>query len=57
MYDVCCLVVDRSWHCSVERTLLTTGIIDEVMRSRVDGGRRRLTPHLSTDAFRYDTCQ
>lgn len=41
---------------SVERTLLTTGIIDEVMQSRVDGGRRRLTPHLSTDTFQYDTC-
>eukprot|EP01047_Picozoa_sp_COSAG01_P135014 COSAG01_NODE_65211_length_274_cov_0.571429_2_plen_29_part_01 len=29
--------------------MLTTGIIDEVMQSRVDGGRRRLTPHLATD--------
>ena len=42
---------------AVERTLLTTGVIDEVMQSRVDGGRRRLTPHLSTDTFRYETCE
>jgi hypothetical protein len=39
----------------VERTLLTTGVIDEVMASRVEGGKRRLTPHLCTDTFVYES--
>ena len=39
----------------VERTLLTTGIIHEVMESRVHGGQRRLTPHLATDTFKYES--
>jgi hypothetical protein len=30
----------------VERTLLTSGIVDECLRSQADGGKRRATPHL-----------
>jgi hypothetical protein len=30
----------------IERTLLTTGMLDALMRSRHDGGERRLTPEL-----------
>ena len=38
-----------------ERTLLTTGIIDAVMESRVAGNGRLLTPHLSTPTFTYES--
>lgn len=33
----------------VERTLLTSGVIDECLRSRADGGKRRETPHLAVE--------
>lgn len=35
----------------VERTLLTTGILDAVFRSHAAGGKRQLTPHL---AIKYE---
>jgi hypothetical protein len=38
----------------VERTLLTTGILDAVMESRADGHRRVETPHLEIAYRSYD---
>jgi hypothetical protein len=33
----------------VERTLLTSGLVDECLRSLADGGKRRETPHLGIE--------
>jgi hypothetical protein len=35
----------------VERTLLTSGLVDELLTSQLEGGKRRETPHLS---FSYE---
>ncbi len=41
------LVLNRSAPYPIERTLLTTGMLDALMRSRHDGGQFRNTPELS----------
>ena len=33
----------------VERTLLTSGLVDECLQSLKDGGKRRETPHLAVE--------
>lgn len=37
----------------VERTLLTSGLVDECLQSQADGGKRRETPHLNV-AYKSD---
>ena len=36
----------------VERTLLTSGLVDECLQSQMEGGARRETPHLD---IKYET--
>ena len=41
-----CLTTSRRWQVYAGRALLVTGVLDAIMASRFERGRRIATPHL-----------